>query len=266
LADRSVLITGASSGIGAACAERLARSGWKVFAGVRAEGAAPAGATELLLDVTNADAIGRAAEAVGGHLDGLVNNAGIGIAGPLEHMPLDVFRNQIEVNLTSQLAVTQACLPALRAARGRVVLMGSVSGRSALPFMGAYAVTKFGLEALADALRLELEPDGIEVAIVEPGTIATAIWTKPQPIADMLTPEAVERYGRRMAGFRSLAEARSKKAAPAEAVAKAVEHALTDEHPRTRYLVGRDAHIRATLERLPDRLRDRVIRRALLGG
>ena len=266
MAERSVLVTGASSGIGAACAERLAHGGWRVFAGVRAEGAAPPGTTELLLDVTDAGSIERAAAALGGRLDGLVNNAGIGIAGPLEHMPLEVFRHQLEVNLTSQLAVTQACLPALRSAHGRVVLMGSISGRSALPFMGAYAVTKFGLEALADALRLELAPDGIAVSIVEPGTIATAIWTKPQPIADTLAPEALERYGSRMAKFRSLAEARSKKAAPADSVARAVEHALAEEHPRTRYLVGRDAHIRATLERLPDRLRDRVIRRALLGG
>jgi len=265
LASRSVLVTGASSGIGRACAERLAGAGWQVFAGVRERGAAPAGATELLLDVTDPVAIEAAAAAVGERLDGLVNNAGIGVAGPLEHMPLDEFRRQLEVNLTSQLALTQACLPALRAARGRLVLIGSISGKSALPFMGAYAVTKFGLEALADALRVELAPDGVDVSIVEPGTIATAIWKKPQPVADALGPEAVERYGARIERFRSLADARSSKAAPADAVARAVEHALTARRPRTRYLVGRDARIRAVLERLPDRLRDRLLSRLLSG-
>ena len=260
---RSVLITGDASGIGAACAERLARSGWTVYAGVRERGAAPAGTTEILLDVTDSGAVEAAAAAIGVHLDGLVNNAGIGVAGPLEHMPLDEFRRQLEVNLTGQLAVTQAFLPALRAARGRIALIGSISGKSALPFMGAYAATKFGLEALADSLRLELAPDGIAVSIVEPGTIATAIWTKPQPVADALSPEAIERYGQRIERFRSLAAARSAKAAPADAVARAVEHALTARRPRTRYVVGRDARIRAVLECFPDRIRDRILSRLL---
>ncbi len=266
MAERSVLVTGASSGIGAACAERLAREGWRVFAGVRAEGAAPAGTTELLLDVTDGDAIARAAEAVGGRLDGLVDNAGIAMAAPLEYLPLDELRRQLEVNIVGQLAVTQALLPAIRTARGRIVLVGSIAGTSALPFLGPYAISKFGLEALADSLRVELAPDGIHVSIIRPGTIATPIWSKPQPIADTLGPEAIERYGSRLAAMRSFAAARAAKAAPVESVVKAIEHALTDEHPKARYLVGRDAHIRAAIERLPDRLRDRVVRRALLGG
>ncbi|HST26275.1 MAG TPA: SDR family oxidoreductase [Gaiellaceae bacterium] len=261
-----MLITGASSGIGAACAERLARAGWKVFAGVRAEGAAPAGTTELLLDVTDADAIGRAAAQVGDRLDGLVDNAGIALASPLEHLPLDELRRQLEVNVVGQLAVTQALLPALRAARGRVVIVGSIAGTSALPFLGPYAISKFGLEALADALRLELAPDGIQVSLVRPGTIATPIWSKPQPIADKLSPEALERYGPRLAAMRATAAKRAAKAAPVDTVARAVEHALTASRPRTRYLVGRDARIRAAIERLPDRLRDRVVARALLRG
>jgi NAD(P)-dependent dehydrogenase (short-subunit alcohol dehydrogenase family) len=236
-----------------------------VFAGVREPGAGPAGTAELLLDVTDPGAVDAAAAAVGDRLDGLVNNAGIGVAGPLEHMPLDVFRHQLEVNLTGQLAVTQTLLPALRAARGRIVLIGSISGRSALPFMGAYAATKFGLEALADSLRVELAPDGIAVSIVEPGTIATAIWKKPQPVTETLSEEAVARYGKRIQKFRSIADARSSQAAPPERVAEAVEHALTAERPRTRYLVGRDARLRAALERLPDRSRDRVLARLLRG-
>ena len=266
MASRSVLITGASSGIGAACATRLAGKGWQVFAGVRKPGDRPEGTTEVLLDVTDADAIARAAETVGDRLDGLVDNAGIAVAAPLEHLPLSELRRQLEVNVIGQLAVTQALLPALRAAQGRVVIVGSIAGRSALPFLGAYAISKFGLEAMADSLRVELEPDGMHVSLVEPGTIATAIWTKPQPVADTLPPEAVERYGARIEKFRKLAAKRSANAAPVESVAEAVEHALTADPPRTRYLVGRDARIRATLERLPDRTRDRILRRVLLGG
>jgi NAD(P)-dependent dehydrogenase (short-subunit alcohol dehydrogenase family) len=237
-----------------------------VFAGVRAEGAAPAGMTELLLDVTDAYSISRAVTAVGGRLDGLVDNAGIAIAGPLEHLPLDELRRQLEVNVIGQLAVTQALLPALRAARGRVVIVGSIAGTSALPFMGAYAMSKFALEALADSLRIELAPDGIHVSIVRPGTIDTPIWKKPQPVADTLGEEAVERYGARLDGLRKVAAARASNAAPADSVARAVEHALTSSRPRTRYLVGRDARIRAAIERLPDRLRDRIVSRTLLGG
>jgi NAD(P)-dependent dehydrogenase (short-subunit alcohol dehydrogenase family) len=258
-ADRSVLITGASSGIGAVCARQLAAAGWEVYAGVRQPGDAPEGTTEVLLDVTDPDALGAVRF---DSLDGVVNNAGIGVASPLEDLPLAELRRQLEVNVIGQLAVTQAVLPALRAARGRVVIVGSIAGRSALPFLGGYAITKFALEAMADSLRLELAPDGIEVSLVQPGTIATPIWTKPQPLAD----EVSERYRSRMETFRAVAAGRAAKAAPAERVAAAVEHALTAERPKTRYLVGRDARIRAAIERLPDRLRDRVLTRALLGG
>jgi NAD(P)-dependent dehydrogenase (short-subunit alcohol dehydrogenase family) len=258
LAGRSVLVTGASSGIGAACARRLAARGWEVYATVRTPGEAPEETTELLLDVTDGDAI---ASLSFERLDGLVDNAGIGISAPLEDLPLDELRRQLEVNVVGQLAVTQAVLPALRAARGRIVIMGSIGGRSALPFLGGYAMTKHALEAMADSLRVELAPDGIEVSIVEPGTIATAIWTKPQPLAGRIS----DRYRPRVDRFRRVAASRSSRAAPADRVAAAVEHALTAERPKTRYVVGRDARIRATIERLPDRLRDRVYRRALLG-
>jgi NAD(P)-dependent dehydrogenase (short-subunit alcohol dehydrogenase family) len=215
-----------------------------------------------LLDVTDPEAIARLREAMSDPLDGLVNNAGVAIASPLEDLPVEELRRQLEVNVVGQLAVIQASLPALRAARGRVVIVGSIAGRSALPFLGAYAISKFALEAMADSLRLELAPDRIEVALVEPGTIATPIWTKPQPLADSVS----ERYRAAIEAFRTLAAARLSRAAPADLVARAVEHALTASRPRTRYLVGRDARIRAAIERLPDRLRDRVLTRALLGG
>lgn len=245
----------------------MAARGWRVLAGVRRPGDAPPGTIELILDVTDPDAVAalREAETLSGGLspglDGLVDNAGIGISAPLENLPPDELRRQLEVNVVGQLAVIQAVLPALRAAKGRIVIMGSIGGRSALPFLGGYAMTKHALEAMADSFRVELAPDGIAVSIVEPGTIATAIWTKPQPLADGVS----DRYRARIDRFRRFAAARSSKAAPVDLVADAVEHALTAQRPRTRYVVGRDARIRATIERLPDRLRDRVYRRALLG-
>jgi len=257
----SVLVTGASSGIGAAVARRMARRGWVVHAAVRRAGDAPEGTRELLLDVTDPEAIRAAAEALD-RLDGLVNNAGIAIAAPLEDLPLEELRRQLEVNVVGQLAVTKALLPAVRAARGRIVLVGSIAGRSALPFLGAYAISKFSLEAMADSLRVELRPDGIEVSLVEPATIATPMWTKPQPLAEGVS----ERYRRRLEAFRAAAAERASRAEPVDLVADAVEHALSAERPKTRYLVGRDAKLRAGLQILPDRVRDRVIARVLLGG
>ena len=260
---RTVLVTGASTGIGEACARRFASRGVRVLAGVRNAGDAPSGTEELLMDVTDADAIAAATTGVE-RLDGLVDNAGIVVACPLEFLPLEELRHQLEVNVVGQLAVTQAFLPAVRAARGRIVIVGSIAGRSALPFLGAYAMSKHALEAMADSLRVEVAPDGIHVAIVEPGTIATPIWTKPRPLLDQLPAEATERYGSRMAAFRKVAEKRSAKAAPPELVVRAIEHALTAENPRARYLVARDAKIRANIERLPVRLRDRILTKALL--
>jgi NAD(P)-dependent dehydrogenase (short-subunit alcohol dehydrogenase family) len=231
---------------------------------VRNPGDAPEGTTELVFDVTDSAAIARAAEQVG-ELDALVDNAGIAIAAPLEFLPPDELTRQLDVNVVGQLRVLQAFLPALRGSKGRVVIMGSVGGRSALPFLGAYAMSKFALEAMADSLRLELAPFGVEVALIQPGTIATPIWSKPQRSVEQFPPEATTLYGERVAKFRSLAAARSSKAVPAVEVAKAVEHALTAAKPKTRYIVGPDAKRRARVQRLPDRARDRVLTRFLFG-
>lgn len=260
----AVLVTGASSGIGEATGRRLLASGWEVYAGVRHAGQAPDGTRELVFDLTDPVAIGHAAAAID-ELDGLVDNAGIAIAAPLEFLPPEELTHQLDVNVVGQLRVTQAFLPALRKRKGRIVLMGSIAGRSSLPFLGAYAMSKFALEAMADALRVELEPSGMHVSIVEPGTIATPIWSKPQRATDALPPEAAELYGERIARFRALAAKRSARGVDAEVVARAVEHALTATPPRTRYLVGPDAKRRARLQRLPDRLRDRLLRRFLFG-
>jgi NAD(P)-dependent dehydrogenase (short-subunit alcohol dehydrogenase family) len=159
--------------------------------------------------------------------------------------------------------MAQLLLPALRAARGRIVNVGSISGRSALPFLGAYAMSKFALEAMTDALRVELRPWGIRVSIVEPGTIKTPMWTRERPDPP---PHAMALYGERLAAFRKFALERSESGEPADAVAKVVEEALTSPRPKARYLVGRDARLRAGVERLPNRLRDRVYNRVLLGG
>ena len=267
---KSVVVTGASSGIGRATALRLARAGWRVYGGVRtaadADELREQGIEPVELDVTDAAQIAAAAAAVGAELHGLVDNAGIAIAAPLELVPLDELRRQLEVNVVGQVAVLQALLPALRRARGRVVLMGSIGGRSALPFLGPYAASKHALEALADSLRVELRPFGIAVSIVEPGSIATPIWRKGADRAQELSagfePERAALYAPAVARFREVALSRGRGVDP-DLVAKAVEHALTASRPKARYLVGRDAHLRAWIERLPTRLRDRVLTRAL---
>jgi NAD(P)-dependent dehydrogenase (short-subunit alcohol dehydrogenase family) len=269
---RSVVVTGASSGIGLASALRLVRAGWRVYGGVRTDADASAvreeGIEPLELDVTDAVQIARAADAVGSELHGLVDNAGISIAAPLELVPLEELRRQLEVNVVGQVAVLQAFLPALRRTRGRVVLMGSIGGRSALPFLGPYAASKHALEAFADVLRVELAPWGIAVSIVEPASVRTAIWTKGATQADVMregiSPEADELYAARIERFKAVALKRGPGIDP-DVVAKAVAHALSSSRPKPRYLVGRDAHIRAWIERLPTRLRDRVLAKALTG-
>ena len=267
---KSVVVTGASSGIGLASALRLARAGWRVYGGVRAAADADAlrghGVEPLELDVTDATQIAAAAEAVGPELHGLVDNAGISIAAPLELVPLDELRHQLEVNVVGQIAVLQAFLPALRSMGGRVVLMGSIGGRSALPFLGPYAASKHALEAFADVLRVELAPWDIAVSIVEPASVKTAIWTKGAAQADAMregiSRESDELYAKRIERFKVVALKRGPGIDP-DVVAKAVEHALTASRPKARYLVGRDAHLRVWIERLPTRLRDRVLAKAL---
>jgi NAD(P)-dependent dehydrogenase (short-subunit alcohol dehydrogenase family) len=262
---KTVLVTGASSGIGAATAARLAAKGWRVLSGVRDPAQAPAGTEAVPLDVTSPEEI--AALAGIESLHALVNNAGIAIAAPVEVLPPDELRRQLEVNVVGQVAVTQALLPALRATGGRIVFVGSISGRSALPFLSAYAASKHAIEAVADSLRVEVAPWGIAVTVVQPGTIRTAMWQRGAAHAAELAERAGERgglYAERAAAFRAIAARRGASGPPAEAVAAVIERALTTPRPRTRYLVGRDARMRAGIEHLPDRLRDRVYERLLL--
>jgi NAD(P)-dependent dehydrogenase (short-subunit alcohol dehydrogenase family) len=191
----------------------------------------------------------------------LVNNAGIGVGGPLEVVPLADLRKQFEVNVIGQVAVTQAFLPLLRQGRGRIVNMGSIAGRATMPFMGPYSASKFALEALTDAMRMELRPWGIHVSIVEPGAIESRIWDKAKHSADQMeaaaSSEAKAYYGEAIVRVREAMAQAAQRAIPAQAVAEAVAHALRDARPKTRYLVGRDARFRAVLAScLPDRVQD----------
>ncbi len=277
---RSVVITGASTGIGEACALRMDRLGWRVFAGVRKEAdgealkaKASGRLTPISIDVTEQPTIDASAASVRAAvgeagLAGLVNNAGISIVGPLEFLPVEDLRRQLEVNVIGQIAVTQAFLPLIRKATGRIVHIGSIGGRMATPFLGPYSASKFAMEALTDSLRQELRPWGLHVSIVEPGSIATPIWEKAQAGADemeaKLPEEAMMLYGEATEALRKAAREFEEAGIPPDDVAKFVEHALTAKTPKTRYVVGRDAQIQRVLVKwAPDRVRDMLVQRQL---
>ena len=271
----TVIVTGASSGIGEACALRLARGDFDVVAGVRKdEDAERAGALHervrpVKIDVADEASVAAAAQEVGdGPIAGLVNNAGISVTGPLEFVPLDEWRHQLEVNVIGQVALTQAFLPGIRAAKGRIVNIGSVGGKVAAPLLSPYAGSKFAMEGITDSLRRELRPLGVHVAIVEPGAVATEIWRKGTAAAEELLenapPEAEAIYGKLIAAIRAQAGKTTAEAIPPDEVAKVVEHALTADKPRTRYPVGRDAKTRIRAAGLlPDRVFDRLVARQL---
>ena len=273
-----MLVTGASTGIGRATALSLDAQGWRVFAGVRREedaaslrGAGSERLAPLMVDVTDGAQIAAAAELVGKEvgeagLDGLVNNAGAAMPSPLETMPIEDFRRQIEVNLTGQVAMTQVLLPQIRAAPGRIVFISSIGGRIAFPFTGAYHAAKFGIEAVGDVFRRELGEWGISVSIVEPGSIATEIWDRGERESDEIgarSPAREELYGRAIARYRKVSRKTGERGIPPEKVAHVIERALTARRPRTRYLVGLDAKAQARLKYvIPTRVFDRILRRA----
>jgi NAD(P)-dependent dehydrogenase (short-subunit alcohol dehydrogenase family) len=262
------LVTGASTGIGRACALHLAGLGFHVLAGVRDPADAPDGLEPLRLDVTSDQDVASAAERVGGELHALVNNAGIAISGPVEIVPLNEWRRIVDVNLLGQVAVTRALLPAVIRARGRVVNMSSIGGRVANPLFGPYSATKFALEAVSDALRREVAAHGVRVISIEPGGIATPIWSKGledgRRISADMSDEAARRYAKLIPAVTKVAERLARDGLPPEAVAEVVGKAVTARRPRARYVVGRDAKVQAIAARLlPDRALDALIRRAL---
>jgi NAD(P)-dependent dehydrogenase (short-subunit alcohol dehydrogenase family) len=261
-----VLVTGASSGIGRATALRLAASGYHVFAGVRkpADGAALAQAaagevTPVILDVTDAQQITSAVTSITGHvgdagLAGLVNNAGIGVFGPLELIPVEQFRRQLEVNVTGQLAITQAALPLLRCGRGRIVMIGSIGARFTPPFVGPLAASKSTLATMTDALRQELAPWGIRVTLVEPGSIRSEAVDKLHSDARTVMNDTTEQgralYENAFLHLVDFFAELHEKGSPPGTVAKTVEHALRVSRPRSCYLSGKNAHRMAAMARL----------------
>ena len=278
--QRAVVVTGASTGIGKTIALALDAHGFRVFAGVRKETdglvlsrEARHGLTPVLLDVTDESAIERAVETVAAHaraqLHGLVNNAGVGLGGPLELVPIAKTRELFEVNVIGLLAVTKAFLPLLRKARGRVVNIGSLAGLLAMPGATSYAASKFAVQAITDSLRLELEPFGVQVTIVDPGAIESALWKKgraqkkaileaaPRELMDLYAPliEMGKRLGDQPRGM-----------LPPSRVADEVLHALTSKKPKVRYLVGPGPRKAARLARAPVRLRDSLLRRFMSAG
>lgn len=273
----TVLITGSSTGIGEECALRLNRIGWDVFAGVqrgedgaalRAKARNKSRLTPVLLDVTDSESIRTAMQlvekAVGENgLDGLVNNAGIAIAAPLEFIPISELRKQLEVNVIGQVAVTQAAIPLLRKAHGRIVNIGSVSGRISTPMLGPYSASKFALDSLSDTLRMELQPWRIRVAYVQPAGIATPIWGKALAEADKVSQELPESaqtlYGPMIGQMRNMATQADRNRLPVRMVGKAVAHALASPKPKTRYSVGAIAVAGELLRILPDKIRNRLV-------
>jgi len=286
----TALITGASTGIGEATALRLAGAGWTVLAGVRGDEAGerlvaktPAGRIQpITLDVTNFEQIREAAARVSelggggesspGRLDALINNAGVGYGGPLELLHPDDLRKQFDVNVLGQVAVTQALLPALRAAHthrgtgGRIVFMSSVGGRVAMAFTAPYAASKHAVEALGDALRVELASSNVQVALIEPGSVATPIWDKARETGEQLTvpPELQKEYGRVPEAIGKALQDTARRGVPADQVAQTIERALTSRRMKSRYVVGRDARAMIIARRLlPDHVFDRVAKRVL---
>lgn len=289
MGERSVVVTGASTGIGRATALRLAADGWRVFAGVRkdADGERLVADTPpghhlepLRLDVTDdagvESALAGVGEAVGTTgLAALVNNAGTALGGPIEYLPLDVWRDQFAVNVFGQIAVTKAALPLLRRYRGgngsrhgRVVFVGSNSGRMAAPMLGPYSASKFAVEGLADSLRMELRGTGVDVVLIEPGAIKTPIWDKGRALADQLErdlpPEAMERYRGLVDATRGAIEMQDKAGAPPEKAAAVVARSLNARRPLARYQVGADATVSVVAARLlPDRAKDFAMRKLM---
>lgn len=266
---KSVLITGASTGIGRASALRLDSEGFQVFAGVRKPGdgdglkkASTGGLIPVMLDVTDAKSIAAVVKTVSektnGELFGLMNNAGLTGGGPVEMVPISKIRSIIEVNLISIFAVTQAFLPMLRKSKGRIINTGSIFGLIALPGRSIYAATKFALEAISESLRLELRPFGITVSVLEPGAIATEIWRKGSASTDEIIeqsqPGIYELY-EPLLQFYKKKFAEQKYLAP-EAVADCVFHAFTARKPKRHYVVGNDAKFMLWIERLPESIRD----------
>lgn len=274
---QAVMITGASTGIGFSCAERMAQRGHRVFAGVRKladaerlQRSAGDNITPVVVDVTEEQQVTAAADQIaqalqGAPLRGLVNNAGVALGGPLELVSMGDFKRQFDVNVFGAVAMTKALLPQLRASKGRIVNISSVSGMVAMAGFAPYASSKFAMEAVTDALRRELRAHGVFACAVQPGSIRTPIWDKGKHYATVtqreLSAELSSTYSDLLGLLNRIVEQTEAIAEPPDSVADAVEHALTSAHPRIRYRVGPNSGLMRFLSWLPTRTLDLLIAR-----
>ncbi|MFJ8769768.1 SDR family NAD(P)-dependent oxidoreductase [Streptomyces clavifer] len=268
--EKLIVVTGASTGMGASAARELAGQGFHVLAGVRrdrdADAIRSAGIEPVILDITKSDHVEALAARVARDpraLHALVNNAGIQVNAPVESLPMAQWRWVFEVNLFGHIAVTQALLPALLRSKGRVINISSVGGKVAMATYGAYAGAKFALEAVSDSLRREVAPLGVHVVVVEPGGVRTEMAargiTTANDLAANMTPEQDERYGSLVEATNTLMATGTSSGVTADAAARVIAKAVTTRRPRTRYTIGRDAALVTRLARiLPDRTLDRV--------
>jgi NAD(P)-dependent dehydrogenase (short-subunit alcohol dehydrogenase family) len=264
---RAVVVTGASTGIGRSTVVELVGAGFQVFGTVRREADAeslrqqfPELVTPLFMDLLDEDSVRAAGEVVNaaGPLFGLVNNAGAALPGPLEIIPIEVFRRQIEINLTAQLLVTQVMLPALHRSAdqvgdARIIMIGSISGRLSGPMLGGYGAAKHGLAGLSSSLRAELAPFKIKVLLIEPGAIATPIWDRGRAAADHVqsqNPDISARYSDQIQAAAKMADRLAGSGLDASVAAKVILEALQDDNPPPRQVVGREAKVIAALARL----------------
>ncbi|MGB4135922.1 MAG: SDR family NAD(P)-dependent oxidoreductase [Microbacterium sp.] len=268
----TALVTGARQGIGWAATRRLVATGWTVYAGVRDDAsmqriadddAAAARIVPIRLDITDPAHIAALDDVLPDRVDAVVNNAAFALLGPVEGVSIADLRQQYEVNLVGTVAVTQAVLPRLRASKGRIAFVSSTGGRSVVPMEGAYCSSKFAIEGIADALRVELRPWRIKVVVIEPGPTDTEAWQSVDTMIDdmerKLSPAHRDLYARHVAGLRQNVGRFASVAASPVLAGKVIERALTARRPRARYLVGGPAHMMMTMDALlPTRLRDAV--------
>ena len=266
----SVLVTGAARGIGRAIVDHLASTGWDVIAGVRTDQDAdavtkahPQRVSAVILDITDAGHIAKLAKSLPERLDAVINNAGIAVAGPVETVSPDSWREQLEVNVIGQFAVTQAVLPQLRKARGRVLFVSSVNGRIATPMLGPYSASKFALEAAADALRVELRAWGISVVLIEPAQTDTDMWrTAGNMVLEVeagMSPAHRDLYAEHIVGMKKFVPRARKMASPTDKVVAVVEEALTARRPKARYVALLPKIQTVMVTNMPVALRDRLM-------
>ncbi len=277
--SKTIVITGCSSGFGRLTALQLARQGWHVFGTVRKdddkenltnalEDVYKEHLTPVVCDITNTEQVAHLAQTVAAathHLDALLNNAGTAFAAPLELLSLEDLTAQFEVNVIAQMRVTQALLPLLKSAKGTIINVSSVNGKISTPIVGAYAASKFALEAISDALRLELAPFDVRVVVIEPSSSPTNIWqTSMKRSLEKLELHREGEYAKLLTAFEKLANVLSKRGFPPQRFVDTVVRVLASPKPRTRYVVPRSAAIDVTLRRfLPDAVFDAIVRRSL---